>query len=228
MIVLGIETSTAVCSVGLFEEGVGGIERSITESHIHSEKLLTLVRDVVEEKQMSLNDIGAVAISLGPGSFTGLRIGLSTAKGLCYALAKPLVTVPTFDAIAEAASTACAEARTIFVLLDAKREELYVGRFNVASVGAVVRDDAVHVLSTTEAATRIPADAPMMIVTDRVEQLSELLGAEKMIVDVHPFCRGSVVAQIGYRKVLSKEFADLASIEPVYLKDFVVRTVAKS
>lgn len=99
MNLLGIETSTAACGVAVVSDGGMNVERSIVEAHIHSEKLLTLVRTVLGEAKIGLNEIDAVAVSIGPGSFTGLRIGLSSAKGLCYALEKPLLTVPTFDAI---------------------------------------------------------------------------------------------------------------------------------
>ncbi len=101
MIILGLETSTAVCSVGLFRDGLPEIERSIRESHIHSEKLLSLVQEVIQAAGVSLDRVDAIAISIGPGSFTGLRIGLSTAKGLSFALDKPIVAVATFEAMAE-------------------------------------------------------------------------------------------------------------------------------
>ncbi|MEX0737393.1 MAG: tRNA (adenosine(37)-N6)-threonylcarbamoyltransferase complex dimerization subunit type 1 TsaB, partial [Bacteroidota bacterium] len=85
--------------MGLQIDGGEYVERSLVESHIHSEKLLTLVQEVLAEAGVSLHQIDAVAVSLGPGSFTGLRIGLSTAKGLSYSLDRPLIAVPTFEAI---------------------------------------------------------------------------------------------------------------------------------
>jgi tRNA threonylcarbamoyladenosine biosynthesis protein TsaB len=102
MTVLGIETSTAVCSVGLANDSGSCTEQSLVESHIHSEKLLTLVRGVCEDQKFALSQLDSVAISIGPGSFTGLRIGLSTAKGICYSLGIPLIAVPAFEAIADA------------------------------------------------------------------------------------------------------------------------------
>ena len=100
MNVLAIETSTARCGVALTLDRRTVVERSIIEAHIHSEKLLTLVKDVLTEARIGMDKLDGVAVSIGPGSFTGLRIGLSSAKGLCVALDKPLATVPTFDAIA--------------------------------------------------------------------------------------------------------------------------------
>lgn len=225
MIVLGIETSTAVCSVGLFEDGTGGIEQSITESHIHSEKLLTLVQGVVSQKKISLNDIDAVAVSIGPGSFTGLRIGLSTAKGLCYALERSLVTVPTFEAIAESVAESRSGVQKILIMLDAKKDELYVGRFEVSNAGAVSDAGSVEVVPSADIIARMTTEASALVVTDRVEAMRGKAPGDRLM-DVHQFCKASVVARIGYRKVLSKEFADIASVEPLYLKDFIIRTAA--
>ncbi len=125
MTVLGIETSTAVCSVGLVNESGMRIERSLVESHIHSEKLLTLIQDVCEDQKMALSKLDGVAISIGPGSFTGLRIGLSTAKGLCYVLGKPLVAVPTFEAIATCVCMSHPGCVRVIVCVDAKQGDYY-------------------------------------------------------------------------------------------------------
>ena len=102
MIVLGIETSTEVCAVGLANDDGAYAERALVESHIHSEKLLTLITEILEQQHTQLSELDAISVSIGPGSFTGLRIGLSTAKGLCFALGKPLVIVPTLEAMAMA------------------------------------------------------------------------------------------------------------------------------
>ena len=98
MIVLGIETATDVCSVGIAKSEMS-IERSIRESRIHSEKLLVILHEVMEEAGVTWKDINGAALSSGPGSFTGLRIGASAVKGLLSAHSRPFVLVPTFDEI---------------------------------------------------------------------------------------------------------------------------------
>ncbi len=90
MTILGLETSTAVCSVGLYREDKHDVEVSLRESHIHSEKLLTIVQQALRSGETTLEQLDAIAVSIGPGSFTGLRIGLSTAKGLSFALDTPV------------------------------------------------------------------------------------------------------------------------------------------
>ena len=222
MIVLGIETSTAVCGVGLFIENGAEIDRSLVESHIHSEKLLTLLQEVVAGEQLSLNDIDAVAVSIGPGSFTGLRIGLSTAKGLCYAIGKPLLAVPTFEAIAEATRQANPTAGRVLILVDAKKDEYYCGRYEDEESGSV------DVRSLTEVLPVSDSWPNVVIVTDRVDIVKSAAGDAALVLDVHQFCRASIVARLGYRKALCKEFADVATLEPMYLKDFIVQRAGRS
>ena len=222
MIVLGIETSTAVCGVGLFIENGAEIDRSLVESHIHSEKLLTLLQEVVAGEQLSLNDIDAVAVSIGPGSFTGLRIGLSTAKGLCYAIGKPLLAVPTFEAIAEATRQANPTAGRVLILVDAKKDEYYCGRYEDEESGSV------NVRSLTEVLPVSDSWPNVVIVTDRVDIVKSAAGDAALVLDVHQFCRASIVARLGYRKALGKEFADVGTLEPMYLKDFIVQRAGRS
>lgn len=225
MRILGLETSTPVCSVGLFRDGEPGIEQSVRESHIHSEKLLTLVQDVMRSGGIGLEQLDAIAVSIGPGSFTGLRIGLSTAKGLTFALDKPLVAVPTFEAIADAARRQYQASGTIVVLIDAKKEEWYMGRFLVSG-GDVLASGPVAVKSLTDAASVLKGEKSALILTDKVDELRRALDIGATIEDVHACCRGDVVASVAYPMVVRHEFADASALEPMYLKDFVVRTVA--
>lgn len=224
MIVLGIETSTAVCSVGLYGDGGKEAERSLVESHIHSEKLLSLVQQVLVDGKVSLNEIDAVAVSQGPGSFTGLRIGLSTAKGLSYSLERPLIAVPTFQAIAEAFRFADASVRQVVVLIDARQGEFYTGRYGVADAGAVQPMGDVRVMSLEAAVAVIPSEGDVLVATDALAQVRPAVRAEITLQDVHSACRGGMVARIGYRKMAKNEFADVGMLEPLYLKDFVVKT----
>ena len=100
MIVLGIETATAVCAVALVDDDVVRAERRYEIPQAHSEKLMECVDDCLKSAGLALSSIDGIAISIGPGSFTGLRIGLSVAKGLAFATDKPVVGVPTLEALA--------------------------------------------------------------------------------------------------------------------------------
>jgi tRNA threonylcarbamoyladenosine biosynthesis protein TsaB len=227
MSVLGIETSTAVCAAGLHIEGNRPVDRSLIESHIHSEKLLTLVQEVVSEAGIPLKDVDAVAVSIGPGSFTGLRIGLSTAKGLCFALGKPLVAVPTFEAIAESVREGEPNASRIVVMIDAKKEEFYVGEFRAGSDEAHL-EGSVRVMPLEQALTVVGNGAGTIIVTDSTDRVNRRVRQQVRIERVHPYCRASVVARLGQGKLRRGEAADIVSVEPTYLKDFVVRAPSTS
>lgn len=219
MIVLGIETSTAVCSVGLVDDRGTRIHKSIIEAHIHSEKLLTLVEEIASGAGRALSSLDAVAVSIGPGSFTGLRIGLSNAKGLCYALGKPLVTVPTLLAIAAATFRSSTSARKILVALDAKKGDYYVGLY--ANGLQVVEIEGAGLVRIEEIMLKDRSEVPDLVVTDQPDTFRKSLGKSSCL-DVHEFCRGDAVAELGLSRLAGGETADLSSTEPLYLKDFVV------
>jgi tRNA threonylcarbamoyladenosine biosynthesis protein TsaB len=221
MTILGLETSTAVCSVGLYSDEKPAREMSLRESHIHSEKLLTLVQEVLRAGETNLQRLDAIAVSIGPGSFTGLRIGLSTAKGLSFALEKPVIAVSTFEAIAEAGRQKHPEASSVLVLMDAKKDDWYVGGFLVAGE-KVQKSGGVEIKLLGEALSA--AKSSTLVLTDSVEVVGQHLKENVVVEDALLCCRGDIVALLGYRKAVQKEFADVAGLEPMYLKDFVVRT----
>lgn len=223
MTVLGLETSTAVCGVAVVSDEGWSVERAVIEEHIHSEKLLTLVDEVIREATMTLKDLSAIAVSIGPGSFTGLRIGLSSAKGLCYALEKPLLAVPTFDAIATDAAMRGRSESPLVVAVDAKRNDYYVASYSVHE-GKTQNDEEVSVFSEEELVRKLRSMSGALLITDRTKHLSPVVGSSLTVQPVVEYCHASTVATIGLKKFLAKEFSDLASTEPMYLKDFVVLT----
>lgn len=222
MIVLGIESSTNVCSVGLAQAGKPPIEERMVEERVHSEKLLSLVHTLLSKRNIAPDQLGAIAVSIGPGSFTGLRIGLSTAKGLCFALNVPLVAIPTFDAIAHAVAAVHPDAANILVALDAKKGDFYSGRYE-KHAGSFVAAGKTKLSTEANVRKDILESSPELLVTDKKELFQDLRRHEGgTTTDVHVFCRGDIVAQIGLSRALAKKFADAASCEPMYLKDFVV------
>ena len=223
MNILGIETSSMVCSVGLTNEKGFTVERSLIDPHIHSEKLLTLVGEVLRRSELSFQSIDAIAVSIGPGSFTGLRIGLSTAKGLCYALELPLIAVPTFDSVARLAWDDKPESNRVTIALDAKQGEFYV-----ASQGRLDKDKPLHpsvrAMSPEDMRGAVTGMSPGIWITDRTDVI---LGAgipEANVFEYILFCGGKTVAGIGLEKFRKRDFADVFSIEPMYLKEFLVKS----
>jgi tRNA threonylcarbamoyladenosine biosynthesis protein TsaB len=224
MTILGIETSTAVCSVGLANEFDVQAERSIVETHIHSEKLLTLIQALCDEQKIKLSQLDGVAVSIGPGSFTGLRIGLSTAKGLCFALEKPLIAVPTFLSIAKSVTLSHPKCPRIVVCIDAKQREYYIGVYEHDN-GTVREVLAVRIgsLSSMLAA----ASTKTVIVTDSTREVKAVSGDSLLIEEVLSYCRGDVIAHMAMSIKNSGKINLWEQLEPMYLKDFVVRTQMK-
>ena len=223
MRVLGIETSTEVCGVCLLSENGMKVERSLVEARIHSEKLLTLVQEVFAEAQEELKDISAVAVSIGPGSFTGLRIGLSSAKGLCYALGKPLIIVPTFNAIAESARRSGSASSKLAIALDAKQGEYYIAEYSNTK-GRYQCKGEVEVLPAARVKEILHSFGAGLMITDTEAVWKRELGNGVQFRNYREYCRAESVAHLGLEKFRAKDTADLASTEPMYLKDFVVKS----
>lgn len=209
--------------MGLVNDHGTSVERNLIDPHIHSEKLLTLIDQVLTQAKTNLRDVSAIAVSIGPGSFTGLRIGLSTAKGLCYALGCPLIAIPTFDGVVAAAGQSRPKSQSVFVAVDAKQGEFYFG-----STDSKDSHGSTTVPVETKKLEHLPKNGVSAInacwITDRPDVVQSLGVREELITSYSSFCKGDVVARLGIEKVLKSDLADLASIEPMYLKDFLVKT----
>ena len=219
MKVLGIETSTAVCSVGMVDGEKVVSSRSVHESHIHSEKLLTMVQEVCPK--IGLGEIDGVAVSMGPGSFTGLRIGLSAAKGLCVALGRPLVGVPTFDAVASTAMLSQPGAASVLICVNASRGMYFAGRYERAASGEI-QGNGIRVQPLAEI-PRYPAGVNYTVITDSKAALASVFDSDRVFDDIEKFWRGDSVALLGERKLRRNEITELQDAEPMYLRDFVIR-----
>jgi len=225
MTILGIETSTAVCSVGLTNESGLHAERSLVESHIHSEKLLTLVRGLCEDQKITLSQVDGVAVSIGPGSFTGLRIGLSTAKGLCYAWGKPLIAVPAFESVAEAVFISCPQFDRIIVCVDAKQGDYYFGAYGKKD-GTLCEFIPVKIGNIAAVVSAMAGET--MVVTDRVDEVRKVSDKSGVIENILSYCRGDVIARIAIKKLKDGVKNAPENQEPMYLKDFIIRVPGKA
>jgi tRNA threonylcarbamoyladenosine biosynthesis protein TsaB len=176
------------------------------------------------EQKMKLSQLDGVAISLGPGSFTGLRIGLSTAKGLCFALEKPLIAVPTFLSIAKSAVLSHPECARIIVCIDAKQREYYIGVYEQDN-GDVREMQSVQTVSLSSALPAISLKT--LIITDRTDEVKTKFGDSIIVEDVFSYCRGNIVARIAVETWKDGKRKLWEQLEPIYLKDFVVRTHTK-
>ncbi len=224
-LILHLETATEVCSVALSSGAVCLVEKTYPEPRAHAAMLAVLIRDVLEEAAVTFKDLSAVSVSRGPGSYTGLRIGVASAKGLCYALNIPLIAVDTLEgmsAVFRDQFSFVDEQELMLPMIDARRMEVY---------GAVYNRNLEVVLSVR--AEVLEADSfetgkPLVLFGDGAAKAAELY-AERPGIRYVPDFKPSAKGLIGraYEKFVEGETEDIAYFEPFYLKEFV-STVRKT
>lgn len=235
--ILCIETGTDICSVGIARDGeiVSMLESG--EGRDHARKVGVFVDELLRSTGITPAEIDAVAVGKGPGSYTGLRIGVSFAKGLCYGLQKPLIAVGSLDALV---AVACEDYRAGIIdiegwaqahlcpMVDARRMEVYAQIFNsggeaLSEVAAeVVTEESFAQWRSSEA--EVSARQPFIIFGNGAAKCAEVLEGATLI-EVLPSVRG--IAPLAQRAFAEGRFEDIAYFEPFYLKDFVVTTSKK-
>ncbi len=215
--ILSIETSTSICSVAIHEQGELIALAEIKEPGAHAEKLLLLVDELFEKAGLSFADLDAVAVSQGPGSYTGLRIGVSTAKGIAYALEIPLIGINTLQAMA--ASQQVAPGDYVVAVLDARRKEVYTQTFGdslqeLSPIEAVVLEEGVF--------ASILEKGRVYFVGDGVEKVKEEVKSANalFIADLAISLSAKNMGVLASEKYVRKEWEDLAYFVPNYLKEF--------
>lgn len=221
-----LETSTKVCSVAISCDGsVLDYQTENTHDFVHSERLNGLIQDLLVRNDLNINSLCAVSIGSGPGSYTGLRIGVSTAKGLCYALNIPLIAIDSLSALAYFASSQMKTADALVLsMIDARRMEAYTAIYdsNMYALKPVSADifDAAYL-------SELDANQKIMIVGDAQQKCKALWEDRKNLhfTDLEADARGQV--EPAYKKYLNQQFADLVYFEPQYFKDFQPGVKAK-
>ncbi len=226
MTVLGIETSTRRCSVGFMADNGRSDEQFLSEPRVHSEKILTLIDAMLNKAGLERTSLGAVAVSIGPGSFTGLRIGLSTAKGLAYARSCPIVSVPTFDGCAQALWDEGLRSKRVLVAVDARQGEHYTALYEFGSkTWQVVRPAGVS--PSGRIAEQIKEDNAGMVLTDSPDIFRANGSAGFEVRTIFSYCRGSIIARLGKERLARGAGAAIEELEPFYLKEFIAKKGTK-
>ncbi len=224
--VLAIETATTVCGAALVQEGALVALREVAEPHVHAEKLPGLIGAVLQEAGLAPAGLKGVAVSGGPGSFTGLRIGLSTAKGLVYATGIPLVAVPTLETLARrlARSGVCREG-WILAALDARRDEVYAQLFSVRD-GRPEPATAVSDLSAS-ALPGVTGERSVHVTGDGALKAAEALARAGCPHAVAPeevrYCTAVETGLMGEQLLHAGERSDPGTLEPRYIKEFFLK-----
>ncbi|WP_395063021.1 tRNA (adenosine(37)-N6)-threonylcarbamoyltransferase complex dimerization subunit type 1 TsaB [Flavobacterium sp.] len=215
MYILNIETATKNCSVALAKDGTTIVCKEIAEQgYSHAEKLHVFIEEIIKEAGISMSDLAAIAVSQGPGSYTGLRIGVSTAKGFCYALGIPLIAV---DTLASLANQAVVEDGLIIPMIDARRMEVYSAIFN--SKNEMIREVQAEVLTEDSFSN---FSETIYFVGDSNEKAKTVLTKSNFVfLDQFIFPSAKQMSALSFRKFQQNNFEDVAYFEPYYLKDFM-------
>ncbi|MBQ3677138.1 MAG: tRNA (adenosine(37)-N6)-threonylcarbamoyltransferase complex dimerization subunit type 1 TsaB [Bacteroidales bacterium] len=225
--ILSIETSTSVCSVAIHEDGKCTALKELNVPNAHSEKLTVLIESILKEKNLQVSDCNAVAISKGPGSYTGLRIGTSVAKGLCYACNLPLIMVDTLQAIA----LSCKEtvkndnADNVYMpMIDARRMEVYTAEWSQAMTNL---RETYALIVDENTKQNFDSNKHYYLCGDGSEKCKELLECENITFVPDIQATAKTIGDIADTMFDNGEFADVAYFEPFYLKEFQATTPKK-
>ncbi|MBL7994160.1 tRNA (adenosine(37)-N6)-threonylcarbamoyltransferase complex dimerization subunit type 1 TsaB [bacterium] len=219
MIILGIDTSSAVCGIAL-SEAVSDKLKPIAQigpniPNTHSEKIMPLLDDLLKTTGVERKSLNAIAVSIGPGSFTGLRIGLSTAKGLAFGLNIPIVSVPSLDVIAENVGLVD---KTLHIATSSRKDEFYYCSYKQGR-----RTSDYAVLTTMEIIKKIEPES--VLVSDKSEAITSQMPEktrEQVMVMSKEFSYPNVffVTVLGHRKILNKQIDTLRVLVPMYVQGF--------
>lgn len=215
-ILLSIETATTNCSVSLSKEGeTFALQEDYNKNYSHAERLHVFIEEILQENNISKSDLQAIAVSKGPGSYTGLRIGVSAAKGLCFALNIPLISVPTLESLAHQVSISKG---VIIPLLDARRMEVYAAVFD--SNYKVLRATQAEIL-TEDIYSEYLEKFPVYFIGNGVEKSKGIITHKNAHFIEGKLPSANEISSIAYNKYKKSNTEDIAYFEPYYLKDFV-------
>lgn len=223
-LILNIDTSTSVCSVALARDGKLTALKENNEGLNHSVLLGTYVDEILQENGLNAQDLDAVAVSMGPGSYTGLRIGVSLAKGVCFGASKPLIAVHTLLALARSVSARLKENALYCPMIDARRMEVYTAFFDRDNNTVV--DTKAEIIDGNSFASLL-AEQPVYFFGNGSDKIRNVLVSPQARFLTGVETSASNMTELAEEKFNAGEFEDVAYFEPFYLKDFIATTPKK-
>lgn len=215
-VILCIETATTNCSVALGKNGkLLALKEDYSTNYSHAERLHLFIEEILKENQLTTKDLSAIAVSKGPGSYTGLRIGVSAAKGLCFSLNVPLISVPTLRSLAGQVDKEAGD--YIIPLLDARRMEVYTAGFDPEFI--TVFDTCAKILDENSFAEYLEK-GKVTFIGNGVEKFKNVCGHENAQFILGKLPSAAEMVGLASEKFEKKDFEDVAYFEPYYLKDF--------
>ena len=215
-IILNIETATKNCSVALAKEGKTIACKEIAEQNFsHAEKLHVFIEELLAENNLQFSDLNAIAVSQGPGSYTGLRIGVSSAKGFCYAMNIPMIAVDTLQLLAKQIQI---EDGIIIPMIDARRMEVFTAIYDKNYTQ--IRNTQAEIIDET---SYQEISKKIHLVGDGTEKFKNTLTDDKFVFHSNViFPSAKEMSKLSFERYKISDFVDVAYFEPYYLKDFVL------
>ena len=216
-IILNIETATKNCSVSIADKGkILAIKELNNGNYSHAEVLHPFIVDILREANITSDHIDAVAVSKGPGSYTGLRIGVSAAKGLCFAFDKPLISIDTLTSLSHSIAI---DNGFIVPMIDARRMEVYAAVFNEKN--QLIREIKADIIEESSFSEYLKI-GKVYFLGDGSQKCKETILHENAIFVDDKFPSAKEMAQLSYDKYKKNDIENVAYFEPFYLKDFIV------
>lgn len=222
--ILLIETSTECCSAAVCDDDRILAKRSSSAPKVHASMLMPFIKEVLDESSLTPKNLDAVAVSGGPGSYTGLRVGVSSAKGLCFGLNVPLISVDTLEILAVQGMEHECRPKYIVPFIDARRMEVYTARFSGRS--AKLSETEAMILDESSFSD-ILSEGPVLFIGTGVEKFHDICKSPNAYFQTcFPLAENMAVPALSSFK--KKEFKDIAYFEPFYLKEFMIGVSKKS
>ena len=220
--ILNIESSSTNCSVSLSKNGeLLSVKEKKDEKYSHSTKLHSYIDDVLKQQNIDIKDLSAIAVSKGPGSYTGLRIGVAAAKGLCFSLDIPLISISTLLVLSKKIKI---DSGLIIPVLDARRDEVYSAIFD--SQYNVIEKDSPTIINS-ESFSQYSKKNKLYFIGSGQQKCKELIKTNNNLnfykTDELPSSKE--MALLSYEKYSNSEFEDIAYFEPAYLKNFILDSI---
>ena len=218
-LILNLETATTNCSVSLARDGkLLAIKEHDTPSYSHSEQLHVFIGEVTQKASLKLSDLDAVAVSKGPGSYTGLRIGVSAAKGLCFSLDIPLISIPTLESTAHQIHVDGFD--FIVPVLDARRMEVYSAVFDKEYLQ--IEETKAEIIDANSF-VQYAEQGNVLVMGPGAKKCQEILTHQNFSFDCKIVPSAAEMNQLSYKKFMAGDFENVAYFEPYYLKDFIIK-----